>query len=458
VDEVTDARNSLQRRHAARLAQLLPEYVARIDWSPEQVRAEQLRALRQLLSDAVERSPWHRERLDGRDPMRLSADEVASLPPMTKDDLMENFDAIVTDRRVTRRVCEEHLERAAESPYLFDELTVVASGGSTGRRGVFVFGWDAWAICYASITRFQQRDWESDPALAHVPRVTAVVAASIPTHLSAAIGRTFSSPETPRHLFPVSRPLPELVAGLNELQPTILMSYSAFLPRLAAEARAGRLRIAPKRVIAISEPLLPEARSAAADAWECPVANGYGMSEGLFGGSCAHGLHLPDDLVLVEPVDAEGRPVEAGSPASRIYITNLYNQLLPLIRYEVTDELVLIDARCPCGSGLQRVADPQGRLDDVFEYDAGIAVHPHVFRSALAAKPEIVEYQVRQTARGVEVAVVSGSVIDLRAMEQTIAAALSRLGVDAPTVTVTRVQTLERHESGKLKRFVPLTG
>jgi hypothetical protein len=43
-------------------------------------------------------------------------------------------------------------------------------------------------------------------------------------------------------------------------------------------------------------------------------------------------------------------------------------------------------------------------------------------------------------------------------MEQTIAAALSRLGVDAPTVTVTRVQTLERHESGKLKRFVPLTG
>jgi len=457
VDDVADPRKSLQRRHAARLAQLLPEYVARIDWTREQVRAEQLRALRQLLSHAVERSPWHRERLDGLDPTRLSADEVVSLPPMTKDDLMQNFDAIVTDRRVTRRVCEEHLERA-ESAYLFDELAVVASGGSSGRRGVFVFGWDAWAICYASIIRFQQRDWESDPALADVPRVTAVVGASSPTHLSAALGRTFSSPEQPRHLFPVSRPLPELVAGLNELQPTILMSYSSFLPRLAAEARAGRLRIAPRRVIAISEPLLPEARSAAADAWGAPVANGYGMSEGLFGGSCAHGLHLPEDLVLVEPVDAEGRPVGAGSPASRIYITNLYNRLLPLIRYEVTDELVPIDGRCPCGSGLQRVADPQGRLDDVFEYDAGIAVHPHVFRSALAAKTEIVEYQVRQTAHGVEVAVVSGSVIDLRAMEQTIAAALSRLGLDAPTVTVTHVQTLERHASGKLKRFVPLAG
>lgn len=124
------------------------------------------------------------------------------------------------------------------------------------------------------------------------------------------------------------------------------MCYSSFLPHLAAEARAGRLAISPRRVIAISEPLLPEVRAAAAAAWAAPVAIGYGMSEGLFAGCCGHGIHLPDDLCLIEPVDAAGRPAAPGAPSQRIYITNLYNHALPLIRFEVTDELTEAEPNC----------------------------------------------------------------------------------------------------------------
>jgi phenylacetate-coenzyme A ligase PaaK-like adenylate-forming protein len=54
--------------------------------------------------------------------------------------------------------------------------------------------------------------------------------------------------------------LADIVDGLNELQPTVLMVYSSFLPRLALEAQAGRLHITPRRIVAISEPLLPETR------------------------------------------------------------------------------------------------------------------------------------------------------------------------------------------------------
>ena len=62
-----------------------------------------------------------------------------------------------------------------------------------------------------------------DPSLAAMERVTAVVAASSATHLSAAISRTFSTPRSPRQLFPVSQPMETIVAGLNDLQPTVLM-------------------------------------------------------------------------------------------------------------------------------------------------------------------------------------------------------------------------------------------
>jgi phenylacetate-coenzyme A ligase PaaK-like adenylate-forming protein len=372
---------------------------------------------------------------------------------------MDDFDDIVTDPRLTRAGCERHLGYADEAGggYLHGEYQVVASGGSSGLRGMFVYGWDGWALLWASLVRFQYRDWSGDPALVGVPRVTAAVAASSPTHLSAALSRTFSTPGTPRVLFPVSRPVEQIVSGLNDLQPTLLMCYSSFLPRLAAEAEAGRLRIAPRRVLAISEPLLPEVRELAERTWRAPIGISYGMSEGLFTGSCGYGTHLPDDLCLVETVDDRGRPVAPGTTSGRVYLTTLYNHTLPLIRYDVTDELTVLEGPCPCGSGMRRIADPQGRLDDTFTY-GGVSVHPHLFRSALGRSPEIIEYQVHQTPRGALIRVVARSRVDTDALAQHLGHALCGVGVARARVELTQVATLDRQVSGKLRRFVPLPG
>jgi len=448
---------ALRCRHVADFEAMLPEYLGRIDWPADRVAAERRRALRALLAIAVARSPWHRERLAGIDSGGFAEAHIASLPVMTKTDLMDNFDHVVTDPRLTRELCEHHLEEAAGGAYLLGQYHVVASGGSSGQRGVFVYGWDAWAICWASMARFPQRDWASDPALAGVRRVAAVVGASKATHVSAAFRRTFSTDRIPEHLIPVSQPLERIVDGLNRLKPTELIGYSSMLPRLAQEAQAGRLRISPRRVLAIAEPLLPEARAAVRQAWDVPIGNRYGMSEGVFTGFCGHGTHLPDDLCVFEPVAADGSPVPPGMPSQRVYVTNLYNHALPLIRFEVTDEVTVLEEPCPCGSAFRRIADPQGRLDDTFVYPGGVSVHPHVFRSSLGQHRQIVEYQVRQTERGADIGVVADAEIDTATVGLKIAEALASLGIDQPDVILTRVATLDRQVSGKLKRFVPLS-
>jgi phenylacetate-CoA ligase len=97
--------------HVAELAQRLPGYVARIDWPVARLRHERTVALRALLATAVERSPWHRGRLGGHDIASLSEGDIVDLPVMTKTDLMDNFDAIVTDPRLSRRLCEDHLDQ-----------------------------------------------------------------------------------------------------------------------------------------------------------------------------------------------------------------------------------------------------------------------------------------------------------------------------------------------------------
>lgn len=196
-------------------------------------------------------------------------------------------------------------------------------------------------------------------------------------------------------------------------------------------------------------------RSCGNDGWGAPVANGYAMSEGMFTGSCGHGIHLPDDLCILEPVDADGNPAGPGELSNRILVTNLYNHTQPLIRYEVTDQVTLIGGPCPCGSGFRRIEDPQGRLDDVFEFANGLSVHPHVFRSALGQHPDIIEYQVRQTSRGAAIAIVAAARVDMEALQTKITEALALLGLSDPDVTIDTLVELPRQVSGKLKRFVP---
>ena len=444
----------LRQDHIARFEELFPQQSAHLDWTAEELRRAQDRGLRRLVARAAAQSRWHHERLAGVEVSSLTADHLGGLPVMHKSDLMEHFDDIVTDRRLTLDACERHVDALRGDASLLDEYHVVASGGSSGQRGVFVYGWDAWATCYSSIARFPARDRKQHPELAGRPPVVATVAAAKMSHISAAIGATFSTPDRPRHSIPVSQPVEQIVDRLNRLQPTTLMGYSSFLPRLAAETRARRLRIAPQRVLAISEPLLPEVRADLEATWAVPVASGYGMSEGLFAGFCGYGSHLPDDVCLLELVRADGTPVEAGETSAKAYVTNLYNPVVPLIRFEVTDELAILEEPCPCGSTFRRIADPLGRLDDTFVYPEGTAIHPHVFRSCLS-HPGLVEYQVRQTARGADISAVTSGEVDTDALASRIEDALRSLGLQAPAVTIATVDNIERQASGKLKRFVP---
>jgi phenylacetate-CoA ligase len=115
---------SLPEGHGTALAQLLSEYIARIDWSPERIEEERTRALRALLTVAVERSSRHRRRLAGIDIGSVSAREVVGLPIMTKRDLIDEFDAIVTDPRLSRKLCEDHLGRSP-GEHLLDEFQVI---------------------------------------------------------------------------------------------------------------------------------------------------------------------------------------------------------------------------------------------------------------------------------------------------------------------------------------------
>jgi len=429
-------------------------------WPAARLRAGRERGLRALVAHARARSPWHGRRLAGLDPDRLRETDLPDLPVMTKDDLMEHFDEVVTDRRLTRDVVEAHLAALSTDAYLLDEYHVCASGGSSGRRGAFVYDFEGWVTAWGSLARFIMRMTTEVFGPDSAPPVVAMIAADKASHMTAAFSQTFRVPGLRLHRLPATWPLARIVAALNEIQPDSLQGYASVIHQLAAEALAGRLRIAPRIVGTTSEPLLPEIREAIAATWGAPLFNALGTTEGLMGVSCSagRGIHLNDDVCIVEPMDGAGNPVPPGERAVKVYLTNLYNLTTPLIRYELTDEVTVLGEPCPCGTTLMRIDDIQGRLDDCFTYPGGQTVHPLTFRSPLGCERDIIEYQVCQTARGADVLVRCQGPIDTTRIAETIRAALVDLGLTGAEVSVTPVDALGRQSTGKLRRFVPLAG
>jgi hypothetical protein len=247
----------LRQRHLTDLATLMAEHVQRLRWPAERLAAERRDRLRDLLGVAKAASPWHRDRLAGIDPDGFEEADLASLAPMTKDDLMANWDRVVTDRRLRLDLLEDHLAGLRSDAYLFDEFHAVASGGSTGRRGTFAFGWRAWATAWAGFLRPTVWDRAVTPELAALPMRAAMVGAQHATHMTSALPQTFHNPSIQVARFPVSQPIDQIVAGLNAHQPVAVMGYPSMLALLAAEARAGRLRILPRRITTTSEPCCP---------------------------------------------------------------------------------------------------------------------------------------------------------------------------------------------------------
>ena len=138
----------------AELLARIPEHLERLSWSAERIEAAQRDGLRRLLAHAAAHSPFHRQRLAGTDVAGIEPAGLASLPVMTKTDMMAAIDDVFTDRRLSLGAIERALAATGDEPVpVLGRYMALATGGSTGKRGVFVFDPAAKATFILSIIR-----------------------------------------------------------------------------------------------------------------------------------------------------------------------------------------------------------------------------------------------------------------------------------------------------------------
>ena len=144
----------LRARMATAIGGRMAGHIERLGWSRGQLAGLQRARLRALLAHAIDRSPFHAARLAGIDAARFELTDVAQLPIMTKAQMMNGFNEVVTDRRLTRELVDQHIAASSAEPsLLFGDYVCLVSGGSSGLRGVFVQTAEEYAEFTASVIR-----------------------------------------------------------------------------------------------------------------------------------------------------------------------------------------------------------------------------------------------------------------------------------------------------------------
>jgi len=330
------------------------ELCAAEQWPAETLAALQSRKLARLLRAAGQHCPYHARHfkaagLDLDDP-QLGRAQLRRLPLLTRDEIRERL------ADMTWLGCP-----GGAFPY--------STGGSSGEPLKFYFDRPRQSADWAARWR-ARRWWDVRPGDPEILLWGAPVELKAQDRL-----RAWRDGLLNQHLLNAfemtAARMDAYVAAFQARRPVCIYGYPSSLGLLARHAgerglkpgQLGSPRL--KAVFVTGEVLVDRDREAIAQAFAAPVVREYGCRDGgLLACQCrADRLHVPEENVIVEVLDAAGRPVEPGQ-CGEVVVTNLDCLATPMIRYRTGDLAMAGDQTCPCGRASMTLLEVIGRKTD----------------------------------------------------------------------------------------------
>jgi phenylacetate-CoA ligase len=382
-------------------------------WRERRLDAAQMLVVREArLKDLL----LHAQRTTTLGKERLGEGELPpldSIRPIDKLELMRRFDDSIADRAVTRAEVEAFVAGGgAFAELMKGRYYVATTSGTTGQIGHFITDATSFArlngALFARTLRHRLIPREVI-RFCFGRRYRMAMAIATEGHFISRLVGSFQ-PLISRwfmkmRLFSVMTARQETIAELNRYRPHYLHSYPTYLEALAQAQLGGELKIDPEFISLGSEPVSPVARELFRRAFpNSEVSETYAATECLvMANQCRLGrLHINEDLCVLEPVDAGGKPVPPGVPSAKVYVTNLENRAQPIIRYELPDSITLLPEGCACGAGMRAIR-VEGRADDTFflrDASGRYQAHPPLpFEALFLNLPGLAQYQLVHEAQ-----------------------------------------------------------
>jgi len=323
--------------------------------SPSAIRDLQDEKLRRLVLHAYRAVPFYRRRLQeaGLTPADIrSQDDLHKLPFLTKDDVRANLRAgILADGVDLKNVLK------------------ISTSGSTGEP--FVCYADRRQLEFRWAATLRSQEWTGyrfgDPT-ARLWHQTLGMSRS--QALKERADAVFAN----RTYVPIfdmtNEKFDEMIRLLRRKEPVLIDGYAEALDYIAQYLQAaGGLPFRPKALMSSAQTLPRKSRELIESSFGCKVFDKYGSREfsGLAYESDAHDGHLIVAEGYIIEVLVDGRPARPDE-VGEVVVTDLNNFCLPFLRYRIGDLAQGVSGGVsPCGRGLPRIGDIQGRVQSIIQ-------------------------------------------------------------------------------------------
>lgn len=361
----------------------------------EDIKKLREKKLRKLLTYAYDHSAYYHRVFEeaGITGKQIAIMPLSAFPVLDKQLLMEHFDELVTVPDLKQEDLRRFDAQESTDQKLFkDVYHVVHSSGSTGTPGYFVYDDAAWNQMLLGIIRAALWDMSMPQILKLLhrgPRIVYIAATDGRYGGAMAVSDGIEGVRADQLFLDVKTPLSEWVRQIRAFKPNMVVGYPSAIKILGELVENGDVELDVFRVVSCGEPLGASLRSYLEETFDSDVVNIYGASESLALGvetSHAEGMYLFDDLNYIEVEDGE------------MYLTSLYNFAQPLIRYRISDQLVLTEPGKDSPYPFTLAGNIMGRNEDLMWFEDGKGardfLHPLVIEGFCLEG--LIDYQFRQ--------------------------------------------------------------
>lgn len=374
--------------------------------TPKRMKLQQ-RRLQDLVSYVKENSPYYAELYKEVG----EAFSLTDLPVTNKVVLMEHFDSWMTDRSITRKKVDSFMADISNVGKKMDgKYLVYTTSGSTGNPCIVLYDETTINVSSAiSVLRSFARKQDMKAFIKQGKKNVALFAEGGFYLASGSVKYNLQKMPWKKNVmksFDVRKRTQDIVDMLNEYQPTMIGSYPTALELLAYEQESGNLHVNPAIIMTGGEHLSEAVRGRLSKVFGCYVQTNYSCTEGgTVACECTeYHFHVNDDWIILEAVDENNQPVPLGTRSSKVLLTNLANKVCPLIRFEITDRIIMHDIPCACGNHRPWLTI-EGRTDDILTFENGVKIPPLSLYVVLKEIHGIQRFQLIQ---------VSGNKLELR--------------------------------------------
>lgn len=360
--------------------------------------ALQQKRFRKLIAYVKENSPYFSRLYEEID---ITA-PLSSFPATNKKEMMAHFDEWLTNRSVSRKQVEYFMSDLSNvGTKLNEKYLVYTTSGSTGNPCIVLYDDTTINVTSAiGVLRSFARKTDMKRFMQSGGKTIALFAdngfylgcGSVKYNL-----RKMPWKKNKMKTCDVRKPMQEIVDTLNAFQPSMIGCYPTALELIAAEQEKGNLHIHPAIIMTGGEKLNDDVREHLSKVFGCYVQTNYSCTEGgTIACECTEKhFHINDDWVILEAVDENNMPVPFGTQSAKVLLTNLANRICPIIRFEITDRIILHNEPCACGN-LRPWLTLEGRTDDILIFGNGVRIAPLSLYAILKEVHGIERFQLIQ--------------------------------------------------------------